>query len=96
MIVLPDQEKQKGRKITNDHSIDKLLCEMQRVINVSKSRIFPVAYTRLSFSDDPEKILTLEFPMTPRTSSVLLDQGQGSSTQGRGIKILPPKQMLQR
>ena len=69
---------------------------MQRVINVSKSRIFPVAYIRLSFSDDPGKTLTLEFPVTPRTSPVLLDQAQGSSTQGRGIKILPPKQMLQR
>ena len=52
--------------------------------------------SRLSFSDDPGKTLTLEFPVTPRTSPVLLDQAQGSSTQGRGIKILPPKQMLQR
>ena len=44
-----------------------------------------MALTRFSFSDNPGKTLTSEYPMTP-----------GNSTQGRGIKILLPKQMLQR
>ena len=69
---------------------------MQRVINTSKIVIFPVAYIRFSFSDGPQKTLTLESPTTSRTPPVVLEQTPGSSTQGRRIKILTSKQMLQR
>ena len=55
-----------------------------------------MALTRFSFSDNPGKTLTSEYPMTPTTSKVVIGQTPGNSTQGRGIKILLPKQMLQK
>ena len=69
---------------------------MQWVINASKIVIFPVAYIRFKCSDGPQKTLTLESPATSRTPPVVLEQTLGSSTQGRRIKILTSKQMLQR
>lgn len=55
-----------------------------------------MALTRFSFSDDTGKTLTSEYPMTPTTSKGVIDQTPGNLTQGREIKILLPKQMLQR
>ena len=52
-----------------------------------------MACCKLSLSNYPEETLT---PKAPTTPPVVLDPPPTGLTQGKGIKILPPNQMLQK
>ena len=66
-----------------------LLRENQMLINATRKGIFPV---RNIDDDDPEKAMS----GTPTTLSIVLGISPKRSTQGKKIKILSPKQVLQR
>lgn len=52
-----------------------------------------MAYTRFSFSNNLEKSLMPEFPMTP---PIILNLPPERSTQGKKIETIPLEQLLQR
>ena len=63
----PRKESKKENKTVTLHRAKRLLSRKQRVINAFKRGIFPMEYTRFSFSDDLEKNLNVRISKTPTT-----------------------------
>ena len=72
------------------------------LLNAFESGIFPISDRNIDDDDynyandvklDPERIL---MPMSSTTPPIILDTPPTGSTKERGIKILHPKQILQR
>lgn len=89
--------KEKNKKIPfSNHS----KCEPPRggqwVNKAFETRIFPMTYTQFSFRNNPGTKLMPESPNKSNKSTSSTRPNTRSSTEERGIKILPPKQILQR
>lgn len=96
-IVAPGQGKKKDKKKTfSNHS----KCEPPRggqwVNKAFESRIFPTTYTTFSFRNNSGTKLMPESPNRSNKSISSTRPNPRSSTEERGIKILPAKQILQR